>query len=343
MAIAHDPYEVAPPVEHGWATTALHSMLSKEASSEELKSVWTTAALVLKGYDAVPVELKILLDRLFATYHDSIRLERRHRLAYLGWSEEEYERGYKIVDNTGRELSRWSRWRDPTETIRTFVKYPCTQEIALNMLDELERRDEEESLIDYGSNRKRARKKQSRTVPCPEVGCTRMCRSQAELAIHRNSHTKERPFKCPWNSCISAFGDKSTMKSHYSAIHLKDLKFKCKVPGCNKAFGTARSRNRHSENIKLHQQLFAQSYPTSQIPLHFNSPPPPPFSCYESSFLPNYGGFGPYSSGLPSTMGPVDCKPTAGIPPHSAALLYSDCKPPGPYSPVHPGVPPHCV
>ena len=97
MAIPHDPYEVAPPVEHGWATTALHSMLSKEASSEELKAVWTTAALVLKGYDAVPVELKILLDRLFATYHDSIRLERRHRLAYLGWSEEEYERGYKIV------------------------------------------------------------------------------------------------------------------------------------------------------------------------------------------------------------------------------------------------------
>jgi hypothetical protein len=30
------------------------------------------------------------------------------------------------------------------------VKYPCTQEIALNMLDELERRDEEDSLIDYG-------------------------------------------------------------------------------------------------------------------------------------------------------------------------------------------------
>ena len=101
MALPHDPYEVAPPVEHGWATTALHSMLSKEASSEELKAVWTTAALVLKGYDAVPVELKILLDRLFATYHDSIRLERRHRLAYLGWSEEEYERGYKIVVSTG--------------------------------------------------------------------------------------------------------------------------------------------------------------------------------------------------------------------------------------------------
>ena len=113
MAIAHDPYEVAPPVEHGWATTALHSMLSKEASSEELKAVWTTAALVLKGYDAVPVELKILLDRLFATYHDSIRLERRHRLAYLGWSEEEYERGYKIVVSQGAACVVPSSGRGP--------------------------------------------------------------------------------------------------------------------------------------------------------------------------------------------------------------------------------------
>lgn len=56
---------------------------------------------------------------------------------------------------------------------------------------------------------------------------------------------------------------------------LQDLKFKCKVPGCNKAFGTARSRNRHSENIKLHQQLFAQSYPSTPLPIQFSSPPPP--------------------------------------------------------------------
>lgn len=109
MAIPPDQYEVAPPVEHGWA--ALHTMLSKDTTSDELKSVWTTAALVLKGYDAVPVELKILLDRLFATYHESVRMERRHRLAYLGWSEEEYERGYKIV------VSRVLRGPD-TDTIR---------------------------------------------------------------------------------------------------------------------------------------------------------------------------------------------------------------------------------
>ena len=98
MAIPPDQYDVGPPVEHGWA--ALHTMLSKDTTTDELKSVWTTAALVLKGYDAVPVELKILLDRLFATYHESVRMERRHRLAYLGWSEEEYERGYKIVVST---------------------------------------------------------------------------------------------------------------------------------------------------------------------------------------------------------------------------------------------------
>ena len=73
------------------------------------------------------------------------------------------------------------------------------------------------------------------------------------------------------------------------------------------------------------------------------------FSCYDSSFLPSYGGFGPYSSSLP--MGPVgvECKPSLvqpghGIPGHHpASLLYTDCKPPGAYSPLHTGIPPHCV
>lgn len=95
MTLATQQYDLVPPGDAPWATTALHSMLSKDC--DELKSLWTVAGQVLRGYDAVPIELKILLDRLFATYHESIRLERRHRLAYLGWSEEEYERGYKIV------------------------------------------------------------------------------------------------------------------------------------------------------------------------------------------------------------------------------------------------------
>ena len=52
--------------------------------------------MVLKGYDAIPMELKILLDRLLAAYHDTLRVERRHRLAQMGWSEEDYARGYKL-------------------------------------------------------------------------------------------------------------------------------------------------------------------------------------------------------------------------------------------------------
>ena len=129
MAIPGDHYEMSPG-EGGWAT--LHSMLAKEAPpppplpqpglhiglkdphglhlgpkdhlGEELKGVWASAAAVLKGQDAVPVELKILLDRLFATYHEGIRMERRHRLAYLGWSEEDYERGYKILVSTNKYI-----------------------------------------------------------------------------------------------------------------------------------------------------------------------------------------------------------------------------------------------
>lgn len=106
MAVQNEYDATQGPPETMWATAALQTMLSKThdmpppppMQQDDLKcdSLWTTAALVLKGYEAVPIELKILLDRLFASYHDSIRLERRHRLACLGWSEEDYERGYKL-------------------------------------------------------------------------------------------------------------------------------------------------------------------------------------------------------------------------------------------------------
>ena len=56
--------------------------------------------VICAGYEAVPIELKILLDRLFASHHDQIRTERRHRLACLGWTEEDYQRGYKIRVST---------------------------------------------------------------------------------------------------------------------------------------------------------------------------------------------------------------------------------------------------
>eukprot|EP00116_Pleurobrachia_bachei_P011018 sb/3471280/ len=150
----YDPHHHLDPVhQQHWPGAAL--LLTKD-QAEEVKSVWSTVAMVLKGYDAIPMELKILLDRLLAAYHDTLRVERRHRLAQMGWSEEDYARGYKLEDPSGRELSQWtSCTRSLADGVRTFMKFPCTQEIALNILEEVEARnvlrdDDQDSLIEFG-------------------------------------------------------------------------------------------------------------------------------------------------------------------------------------------------
>ena len=105
----YDPHHHLDPVhQQHWPGAAL--LLTKD-QAEEVKSVWSTVAMVLKGYDAIPMELKILLDRLLAAYHDTLRVERRHRLAQMGWSEEDYARGYKLeVGGTGPRIQARGRW-----------------------------------------------------------------------------------------------------------------------------------------------------------------------------------------------------------------------------------------
>lgn len=93
--------------------------------------------------------------------------------------------------------------------------------------------------------------------PCQAIGCSYVCRWQCEMKVHMNKHTKERPFLCDWANCGKSFGDKSSMRTHYNAVHLKLKKFKCHVKGCSLSFTCAKSRNRHSRNAKLHEKLFS--------------------------------------------------------------------------------------
>lgn len=67
--------------------------------------------------------------------------------------------------------------------------------------------------------------------PCQAIGCSYVCRWQCEMKVHMNKHTKERPFVCDWANCGKSFGDKSSMRTHYNAVHLKLKKFKCHVKG----------------------------------------------------------------------------------------------------------------
>lgn len=96
--------------------------------------------------------------------------------------------------------------------------------------------------------------------PCQAIGCSYVCRWQCEMKVHMNKHTKEKPFLCDWANCGKSFGDKSSMRTHYNAVHLKLKKFKCHVKGCSLSFTCAKSRNRHSRNVKLHEKLFSGQY-----------------------------------------------------------------------------------
>ena len=69
--------------------------------------VYDLAALILFGTSAIPIRLKVLLDALFAQSSDAdvARLLRR-----LGWTEEDFSRGYMLkVSLRSRRLSP-SQW-----------------------------------------------------------------------------------------------------------------------------------------------------------------------------------------------------------------------------------------
>ncbi|KAG8180443.1 hypothetical protein JTE90_022789 [Oedothorax gibbosus] len=91
------------------------------------------ASLVLYGTQAVPVRLKILLDRLFSVLrHDEV-LQVLHG---FGWTYEDYARGYILQDPSGAVLDKWllaSREEEPL-ILQQFLRFGETKTIAQQLL-----------------------------------------------------------------------------------------------------------------------------------------------------------------------------------------------------------------
>lgn len=66
--------------------------------------VFDISSLMLYGTQAVPVRLKILLDRLFSVLKQE---EVLHILHGLGWTLRDYVRGYILQVGGGREAGVW--------------------------------------------------------------------------------------------------------------------------------------------------------------------------------------------------------------------------------------------
>lgn len=51
--------------------------------------------------------------------------------------------------------------------------------------------------------------------------CGKQFGKKAILTDHIRTHTKEKPFKCPYEGCIKSFAEKGNMKIHYKRHFVK--------------------------------------------------------------------------------------------------------------------------
>ncbi|KAH0619999.1 hypothetical protein JD844_014485, partial [Phrynosoma platyrhinos] len=91
--------------------------------------VFDISSLMLYGTQAVPVRLKILLDRLFSVLKQE---EVIYILHALDWTLQDYIRGYVLQDASGKVLDHWSIMTNEEElaTLHQFLRFGETKSIV---------------------------------------------------------------------------------------------------------------------------------------------------------------------------------------------------------------------
>ncbi|XP_034535231.1 zinc finger protein basonuclin-2-like [Notolabrus celidotus] len=91
--------------------------------------VFDLSSLVLYGAQAIPVRLKILLDRLYSILTPE---QVGHILHTLGWSLGDYVRGYKLQHPSGKVLDRWLMVSPEEELLilKQFLRFGETRPIV---------------------------------------------------------------------------------------------------------------------------------------------------------------------------------------------------------------------
>ncbi|OCT97774.1 zinc finger protein basonuclin-2 isoform X2 [Xenopus laevis] len=121
--------------KHGWVAHALDKLSTQhlyhptQVEIVQSNVVFDISSLMLYGTQAVPVRLKILLDRLFSVLKQE---EVLHILHGLGWTLRDYVRGYILQDTTGKVLDRWAIMSREEEiiTLQQFLRFGETKSIV---------------------------------------------------------------------------------------------------------------------------------------------------------------------------------------------------------------------
>ncbi|XP_018913909.2 zinc finger protein basonuclin-2 isoform X2 [Bemisia tabaci] len=124
---------------HGWVPHALdklgfrHVLGGSPVEPVQANVVFDIASLVLYGCQALPIRLKILLDRLFSVLH---RDQVTQVLAGFGWSQEDYARGYILQEPHGAVLDKWNICSPEEEplVLQQFLRFGETRAITQQLL-----------------------------------------------------------------------------------------------------------------------------------------------------------------------------------------------------------------
>ncbi|KAG7232654.1 hypothetical protein INR49_008256, partial [Caranx melampygus] len=285
----------------------------REASGPVLLQLWPVevalpglvfdlSSLVLYGAQAVPVRLKILLDRLYSILTPE---QVGHILHTLGWSLGDYVRGYMLQYPSGKVLDRWTMVTPEEEllVLKQFLRFGETRPIvelmtlqclaAANYLSCSELKPASKSCQ---SNISTFIKHNGGTPVTVKKSVGDSCLEAGDLAppmklaqkpngtklaerhrLNRGRGTQEndsmlqlskggRKGRVCCGVCGKSFYDKGTLKIHYNAVHLK-IKHRCTVAGCTMVFSSLRSRNRHSANPNPLHSTPSVGSPPSLIPL----------------------------------------------------------------------------
>uniref|UniRef100_A0A3B3YUJ1 Zinc finger protein basonuclin-2 n=1 Tax=Poecilia mexicana TaxID=48701 RepID=A0A3B3YUJ1_9TELE len=124
---------------HGWVEHALETVQAAPPSGAGPVEValpglvFDLSSLVLFGAQAVPVQLKILLDRLYSVLTPE---QVGQILNGLGWSLGDYVRGYMLQRPDGEALERWDTATAPEQLLllRQFLRFGETRPIVEEMI-----------------------------------------------------------------------------------------------------------------------------------------------------------------------------------------------------------------
>ncbi|KAM4676629.1 zinc finger protein basonuclin-1 isoform 2-T2 [Discoglossus pictus] len=120
---------------HGWVAHALsklripHFYPTSQVEIVQSSVVFDISSLMLYGTQAIPIRLKILLDRLFSVLKQEEVLQ---ILNSLDWTLQDYIRGYVLQDTSGKVLDHWSIMTVEEElaTLQQFLRFGETKSIV---------------------------------------------------------------------------------------------------------------------------------------------------------------------------------------------------------------------